>query len=51
MDLPARVTVVEVGPRDGLRNEQGIVPPEPKIAFIEALVRRVVLRGLITSRP
>lgn len=37
MHLPARVTVVEVGPRDGLQNEQGIVPAELKVGFIEAL--------------
>jgi hydroxymethylglutaryl-CoA lyase len=32
-----RVTVVEVGPRDGLQNETLEVPPERKVAFIEAL--------------
>ncbi len=37
MDLPARVQVVEVGARDGLQNEQGVVAPELKISFIEAL--------------
>ena len=37
MDLPERVTIVEVGPRDGLQNEQGIVPVELKVEFIEAL--------------
>jgi hydroxymethylglutaryl-CoA lyase len=31
------VTIVEVGPRDGLQNEPGIVPTAAKIAFIEAL--------------
>ncbi|HEU5424181.1 MAG TPA: hydroxymethylglutaryl-CoA lyase, partial [Nitrolancea sp.] len=35
--LPRRVTVVEVGPRDGLQNEPQIVPTEAKIAFVEAL--------------
>ena len=35
--FPERVTVVEVGPRDGLQNEKSIVPTELKIAFIEAL--------------
>jgi len=35
--MPARVTVVEVGPRDGLQNEKSIVPTSTKIAFIEAL--------------
>ena len=32
-----RVTVVEVGPRDGLQNERAIVPTAAKVAFIEAL--------------
>jgi hydroxymethylglutaryl-CoA lyase len=32
-----RVTVVEVGPRDGLQNEPGLVPTDAKIAFIDAL--------------
>ncbi|MCC6315415.1 MAG: hydroxymethylglutaryl-CoA lyase [Thermomicrobiales bacterium] len=38
MDKHARrVTVVEVGPRDGLQNESAPVPTDAKIAFIEAL--------------
>jgi len=36
-DVPKRVTVVEVGPRDGLQNERSIVPTAVKIAFIDAL--------------
>jgi len=35
--LPRRVTVVEVGPRDGLQNEAAQVPTSTKIAFVEAL--------------
>ncbi|MGI8587649.1 MAG: hydroxymethylglutaryl-CoA lyase [Chloroflexia bacterium] len=35
--LPAAVTVVEVGPRDGLQNERASVPTEAKIAFINLL--------------
>jgi len=34
---PGRVTVVEVGPRDGLQNEAAILPAATKVAFIEAL--------------
>ena len=34
---PARVTVVEVGPRDGLQNEAAIVPTAAKVQFIEML--------------
>ena len=32
-----RVTVVEVGPRDGLQNEQSLVQTDAKIAFVDAL--------------
>lgn len=35
--MPRHVTVVEVGPRDGLQNEAEIVPIEAKVRFIEAL--------------
>lgn len=37
MSYPARVRVVEVGPRDGLQNEPAAVPVEAKVALIEAL--------------
>ncbi len=40
--LPDRVTIYEVGPRDGLQNEQAIVPVEVKAAF----VRRLLAAGL-----
>ncbi|WP_431898758.1 hydroxymethylglutaryl-CoA lyase [Nonomuraea sp. bgisy101] len=35
--LPERVTVYEVGPRDGLQNEKAVVPVEVKAAFIDRL--------------
>jgi hydroxymethylglutaryl-CoA lyase len=35
--LPDRVTIYEVGPRDGLQNEKGLVPTDVKIEFIERL--------------
>lgn len=35
--LPRRVTVVEVGPRDGLQNEKGVVSTADKIRFINLL--------------
>jgi isopropylmalate/homocitrate/citramalate synthase len=35
--MPRRVTIVEVGPRDGLQNEAATVPTPAKIAFVEAL--------------
>ena len=34
---PKRVTIVEVGPRDGLQNEARVIPTGAKIAFIDAL--------------
>ena len=34
---PARVTVVEVGPRDGLQNESATIPTADKIAFVDQL--------------
>lgn len=37
MPRPAKVRVVEVGPRDGLQNEAGQIPTAVKIAFIDAL--------------
>ena len=35
--LPERVTIVEVGPRDGLQNEKAIVPTALKVAFVDRL--------------
>jgi len=37
MSYPARVRVVEVGPRDGLQNEASVVTAETKVTLIEAL--------------
>jgi hydroxymethylglutaryl-CoA lyase len=36
-DLPRRVRLVEVGPRDGLQNEQASVPTDVKVALIDML--------------
>ncbi|MQA80440.1 MAG: hydroxymethylglutaryl-CoA lyase [Streptosporangiales bacterium] len=36
--LPDRVTVYEVGPRDGLQNESAIVPVDVKAEFVRRLV-------------
>jgi hydroxymethylglutaryl-CoA lyase len=36
--LPARVTIYEVGPRDGLQNESAVVPVGTKAAFVKRLV-------------
>ena len=35
--FPKRVRIVDVGPRDGLQNEKGVVPTDVKVALIEAL--------------
>lgn len=40
--LPSRVTIYEVGPRDGLQNEKNAVPTATKAAF----VRRLLAAGL-----
>lgn len=37
MSLPNKVTLVEVGPRDGLQNEKKIIPTAIKIEFINKL--------------
>ena len=37
MNLPSRVRMVEVGPRDGLQNEQAMVPTEVKVGLIDRL--------------
>jgi len=36
-ELPGSVRIVEVGPRDGLQNEDALVPAGAKVTFIEAL--------------
>ena len=37
MKLPGRVTIVEVGPRDGLQNEKTTIATPDKIAFVDQL--------------
>ncbi|WAA13830.1 hydroxymethylglutaryl-CoA lyase [Fervidibacillus halotolerans] len=37
MILPKKVTIIEVGPRDGLQNEKAFIPTDEKKAFITAL--------------
>lgn len=49
MKLPERVTVYEVGPRDGLQNEARNVPTADKIAFIHALAEAGLRHIEITS--
>lgn len=47
--LPARVKVVEVGPRDGLQNEPTLVETEDKIRLIQALAQAGVSHIEATS--
>lgn len=47
--LPARVTIHEVGPRDGLQNETGVVPTEAKAAFVAQLADAGLPRVETTS--
>lgn len=37
MSLPGKVTLVEVGPRDGLQNEPGTIPLEAKLQLLDDL--------------
>jgi hydroxymethylglutaryl-CoA lyase len=47
--LPPRVTIYEVGPRDGLQNESRAVPTADKIAFIDGLSKTGLPYVEITS--
>lgn len=49
MNLPNSVTIVEVGPRDGLQNEANFVPTEHKIELINCLSQTGLGRIEITS--
>ena len=49
MNLPEKVTIYEVGPRDGLQNEARQVPTPDKIRFIDALVASGIRDIEITS--
>jgi len=48
-DLPDRVSIYEVGPRDGLQNESAAVGTVLKLRLIEALTRAGLKRIEITS--
>jgi hydroxymethylglutaryl-CoA lyase len=47
--FPTRVSICEVGPRDGLQNEKISVPTEVKLAFIARLVAAGLTRVEATS--
>jgi hypothetical protein len=49
---PNYVNIVEVGPRDGLQNEKGVIPPEVKIELVNRLNRagmKVIESGSFVS--
>ncbi|RSK52059.1 hydroxymethylglutaryl-CoA lyase [Bacillus canaveralius] len=46
---PEKVTIIEVGPRDGLQNEKSFVPTEIKKQFISALKQAGISEMEITS--
>lgn len=47
--MPDKVTIIEVGPRDGLQNEKSFVPTEAKKEFIRALKETGVREMELTS--
>jgi hydroxymethylglutaryl-CoA lyase len=49
LNLPKRVTLVDVSPRDGLQSEPGFVPTERKLELIGALISAGVTRIEVTS--
>ena len=49
MAVPSRVTVYEVGLRDGLQNESALVPTDAKIELAEALIDAGIRRLEATS--
>ncbi|TLS35675.1 hydroxymethylglutaryl-CoA lyase [Pseudalkalibacillus caeni] len=49
MNLPEKVTLIEVGPRDGLQNESNQVPTEAKISFIKSLKKAGIQEMELTS--
>ncbi|MGM7681430.1 hydroxymethylglutaryl-CoA lyase [Cytobacillus sp. Hm23] len=49
MQLPDQVTIIEVGPRDGLQNENALIPTEKKIQFIHSLMEAGIHEMELTS--
>jgi hydroxymethylglutaryl-CoA lyase len=49
MKLPRRVTVVEVGPRDGFQSEKQFIPTNEKIDIVNALSRTGLKNIQVTS--
>lgn len=49
MDYPKQVTIIEVGPRDGLQNESSFVSSAQKVEFINALSQSGLKHIEVTS--
>ena len=49
MDYPQHVTIIEVGPRDGLQNESSFVPTDKKIELINLLSQSGLAHIEVTS--
>jgi hydroxymethylglutaryl-CoA lyase len=49
MKLPKKVTIVEMGPRDGFQNEKQFIPTEKKVQIINALSRAGLKNIQVTS--
>jgi hydroxymethylglutaryl-CoA lyase len=49
LQLPEKVTIIEVGPRDGLQNEKGFIPTEVKKKFISLLKQAGISEMELTS--
>ncbi len=49
MTLPDRVSIREVGPRDGFQNEPEVIPTARKVELIDALARTGLRRLEVTS--
>jgi hydroxymethylglutaryl-CoA lyase len=54
MNLPKEVTIIEVGPRDGLQHDKSLVPTDVKIQFIQALkaagIREMELTSFVSPK-
>ncbi|MGG3467909.1 hydroxymethylglutaryl-CoA lyase [Neobacillus pocheonensis] len=49
MNLPEKVEIIEVGPRDGIQNESNFIPTKNKIQLINALNKTGIKRMEATS--
>lgn len=49
LKLPEQITIVEVGPRDGLQNEAEVISTEDKVSMIDRLSKTGLKRIEITS--